>query len=185
MISYMIHPSHSRRDLIEVCEVFNIEIEDLYDQLKISLVYLLEQELDKIEEIEPEYEYYFVNNVEELKRYLQNPNQTKNITVATKEKIIKDSRRLISYCQSGFQLYPHFNTTEEVYETGKIVADHCDISTCRRAIKLLNEDRSMPSMIEPIISNRVRKQLERKELVKKHTQGQFRTHKGCFKVSFD
>lgn len=181
----MIHPSHSRRDLIEVCEVFNIEIEDLYDQPKISLVHLLEQEIDKIEEIEPEYEYYFVNNVEELKRYLRNPNQTKNITIATKEKIIKDSRKIISYCQSGFQLFPHFKTTEEVYETGKIVAEHCDISTCRRAIKLLNEDRSIPSKIEPVISNRVRKQLERKELVKKQTQGQFRTHRGSFTVSFD
>ena len=38
-----IHPSHSRKDLIEVCEVFNIEIEDLYDLPKISLSNLLER----------------------------------------------------------------------------------------------------------------------------------------------
>ena len=41
-----IHPSHSRKDLIEICEVFNIEIEDLYDQPKISLSNLLEQEIE-------------------------------------------------------------------------------------------------------------------------------------------
>lgn len=183
----MIHPSHSRRDLIEICEVFNIEIEDIYDLPKISLVALLEQELDKIDEIEPEYEYYFVNDIEELKRYLSNPNQTKNITVATKEKIIKDSRRIIAYCLSGFQLFPHFTTKEEVYETGKLVAEHCDISTCRRAIKLLNEDRDIikKGKIEPIISNRIQLQLKRKELVKKTTRGQFRTRTGCFRVSFE
>jgi len=181
----MIHPSHSRKDLIEVCEVFNIEIEDLYDLQKISLVSLLESEIERIEYIEPEYEYYFVEDIEGLKRYLSEPNQSKNITIATKEKVIKDSRRIIAYCQSAFDIFPHFESKEEVYESAKIVAEHCDISTCRRAIKLINEDRSMPSRIQPVISNRVRKQIERKELVKKTTKGQFRTHKGCFRVSFE
>jgi hypothetical protein len=181
----MIHPSHSRKDLIEVCEVFNIEIEDMYDLPKISLISVLSSELERIDEIEPEYEYYFVENIEGLKRYLSEPNQTKNITIATKEKVIKDSRKIIAYCQSGFDIFPHFESKEEVFESAKLVSQHCDISTCRRAIKLLNEDRSMPSRIEPVISNRVRKQLERKELVKKTTKGQFRTHKGNFKLIFD
>ncbi len=181
----MIHPSHSRKDLIEVCEVFNIELEDLYDLPKISLVSLLEAELERIDEIEPEYEYYFVDDMEGLKRYLSEPNQTKNITIATKEKVIKDSRRIVAYCQSGYEIFPHFQSKEEVYECAKIVAQHCDISTCRRAIKLINEDRSMPNKIEAVISNRVRKQLERREIVKKRTRGQFRTRVGSFKVSFE
>ena len=180
----MIHPSHSRKDLIEVCEVFNIELEDLYDLPKISLVSLLEAELERIDEIEPEYEYYFVDDIEGLKRYLLEPNQTKNITIATKEKVIKDSRRIVAYCQSGYEIFPHFQSKDEVYECAKIVAQHCDISTCRRAIKLINEDRSMPSKIEPVISNRVKKQLERREIVKKRTRGQFRTRTGKFLVSF-
>lgn len=181
----MIHPSHSRKDLIEVCEVFNIELEDLYDLPKISLVSLLEAELERIDEIEPEYEYYFVDDMEGLKRYLLEPNQTKNITIATKEKVIKDSRRIVAYCQSGYEIFPHFQSKEEVYECAKIVAQHCDISTCRRAIKLINEDRSMPSKIEPVISNRVKKQLERREIVKKRTRGQFRTRAGNFRVTFE
>ena len=180
----MIHPSHSRKDLIEVCEVFNIDIEDLYDLPKISLISFLESELDKIDYIQPEYEYYFVEDIEELKRYLSDPNQTKNVTIATKEKVIKDSRRIISYCQSGFEIFPHFKTTTEVYDCAVVVAEHCDISTCRRAIKLLNEDSSLPNRLEPIISNRVKKQLERKLLVKKKTEGQFRTRTGTFKIEF-
>ncbi len=180
----MIHPSHSRKDLIEICEVFNIEIEDIYDQPKISLVSLLEAEIEVMPEIEPEYEFYFIDDLEGLKRYLQSPNQSKNITIATKELVMKDARKLISYCKSGYDIYPHFESKDKVYETGKIVAEHCDISTCRRAIKLLNEDRSMPDKIEPIISNRMRKQLERKELVKKTTRGQFRSRQGSFKISF-
>jgi hypothetical protein len=181
----MIHPSHSRKDLIEVCEVFNIELEDLYDLPKISLVSLLEAELERIDEIEPEYEYYFVDDMEGLKRYLLEPNQTKNITIATKEKVIKDSRRIVAYCQSGYEIFPHFQSKDEVYECAKIVAQHCDISTCRRAIKLINEDRSMPNKIEAVISNRVKKQLERREIVKKRTRGQFRTRAGNFRVTFE
>ena len=181
----MIHPSHSRKDLIEVCEVFNIEIEDLYDLPKISLQAHLEKELEQMPELEPEYEYYFVDNIEDLKRYLFEPNQSKNVTIATKEKVMKDSRRIIAYCKSAYNIFPHFKSKEEVYECAKIVAEHCDISTCRRAIKLINEDRSLPSKIEPVISNRMRKQLERKELVKKTTRGQFTSQKGSFKVSFE
>ncbi len=180
----MIHPSHSRKDLIEVCEVFNIEIEDLYDLQKISLISFLEAELESIDYIEPEYEFYFVNNIDELKRYLSDPNQTKNITIATKEKVIKDSRRIISYCQSGFEIYPHFTSKEEVFASALVVAEHCDISTCRRAIKLLNEDRSMERTIDPIISNRVKKQIERKDNVKKKTKGQFRARTGSFQIDF-
>ena len=96
----MIHPSHSRRDLIEVCEIFNIEIEDVYDLPKISLVNTLLNELEKIDYIDPEMDFYFVNDIEQLKRYLSEPNQSKNITIAMKEKMIKDARRIISYCQS-------------------------------------------------------------------------------------
>ena len=180
----MIHPSHSRKDLIEIYEIFNIEIEDLYDLPKISLTSVLEQELDKIDYIEPEREYYFVENIHELKRYLSEPNQCKNITVSTKEKVIKDARRIISYCQSGFNLSPHFKSKEDVYESAKIVSQHGDISTCRRAIKLLNEDRTLSSKIEIIISNRVRKQLERKEHLKKTTREQFRKNYGNFKIDF-
>tara|TARA_R110000751_G_scaffold120904_3_gene221485 strand:+ start:91 stop:636 length:546 start_codon:yes stop_codon:yes gene_type:complete len=180
----MIHPSHSRKDLIEIYEVFNIEIEDLYDLPKISLITTLEQELEKIDDIEPERDFYFVENIDELKRYLESPNQTKNITIATKEKVIKDSRRIISYCQSGYEIFPHFKSKEEVFVSALVVAEHCDISTCRRAIKLLNEDRSMERKITPTISNRVLKQIERKDNVKKKTKGQFRARTGNFKIEF-
>ena len=181
----IIHPSHSRRDLIEVCEVFNIEIEDVYDLPKISLIKTLLNELDNINYIEPELDYFFVNDIEQLKRYLSEPNQSKNITIAMKEKMIKDARRIISYCQSGFEPFPHFENKDEVYTCGLEVSQHCDISTCRRAIKLLNEDRSIPRKIEPIISNRIKKQIERKEAVKKKTAGQYKKREGNFKISFN
>lgn len=181
----MIHPSHSRRDLIEVCEIFNIEIEDVYDLPKISLVNTLLNELEKIDYIEPEMDFYFVNDIEQLKRYLSEPNQSKNITIAMKEKMIKDARRIISYCQSGFQLFPHFKNEDEVYTCGIEVSQNCDISTCRRAIKLLNEDRSLPYKIEPIISNRVKRQIVRKEEIKKKTSAHYKKRKGIFTLSFD
>ena len=64
------------------------------------------------------------------------------------------------------------------------ISQHCDISTCRRAIKLLNEDRSLPHKIEPIISNRIRKQIERKEAVKRKTSGKYLKRTGKFQITF-
>ena len=184
----MIHPSHSRRDLIEICEVFNIELEDMYDLPKVDLSGLLENELDNIKYIDPEDEYFFIEDIQGLRRYLSEPNQSKNITVATKEKMIADARKIIAYCLSGYELYPHFGNEEEVYSTGVMVSLHCDISTCRRAIRLLNEDRKLfrhRFKIQPVISNRIKKQLERKELIKKKTVGQFKRREGLFHVTFE
>ena len=181
----MIHPSHSRKDLIQVCDVFNIEILDVHDLSKMSLVTTLSQILEKIDYIEPENDYYFINTIEDLKRYLTEPNQAKNLSITEKERLITISRDIISYCKNSYTLHPYFKTKEHLIAQAKVIQPHCDISTCRRALNMLKEDRSCKEKIIPVLSNRVKKQLEKKEMVKKDSAGGLKVRSGNFKISFD
>jgi len=181
----IIHPSHSKKDLIEVCDVFNIEILDVHDLSKMSLVTTLSQILEKIDYIEPENDYYFIDSIEDLKRYLSEPNQAKNLSITEKERLITISRDIISYCKNSYTLHPYFKSMEHLVTQAKVIQPHCDISTCRRALNMLNEDRSCKEKILPVLSNRVKKQLEKKERLKKDSVGGLKVRSGGFTVSFD
>ena len=62
-----IHKSHSKKDLVEVVELFNINI-DKYDELnKTDLIMAIKQSWDSIGEIVPDYDILLVNNKEEYK----------------------------------------------------------------------------------------------------------------------
>ena len=181
----MIHPSHSKKDLIELCDVFNIEILDVHDLSKMSLVTTLSKILEKIDYIEPENDYYFINNIEDLKRYLTEPNQAKNLSITEKERLIIISRDIISYCKNSYTLHPYFKSKEHLIAQAKVIQPHCDISTCRRALNMLKEDRSCKEKIIPVLSNRVKKQLEKKEMIKKDSAGGLKVRSGNFKINFD
>ena len=180
-----IHPSHSRKDLIEICEVFNIELEDIHDLSKNELVLSIESGLNNIDYIEPEQQFYGIKGLEELKEYLEKPNQTKNLSIAERERIITLARNIICYCKCGFHIGTMFESVDEVIESAHEVAQHCDISTCRRAITKLRWDKKIVPPIEPILSNKIKRQLIRKEELRIASQDKLRVKKGKVYVIFD
>ena len=57
------HKSHSKKDLVEVVELFNIIIEN-YDELnKTELIMAIKQSWDSIGEIVPDYDILLVSNM--------------------------------------------------------------------------------------------------------------------------
>lgn len=180
-----IHPSHSRKDLIEICEVFNIELVDIHDISKNELALSLESGLDAIDFIEPEDLFYHIKDLEELKMYLSEPNQTKNLSIAERERIITISRNIISYCRSGFHLGIVFKDLKQLKKSAEEVAQYCDISTCRRAIKKLSLDKKISPSIVPVLSNKIKRKLHRKEQLKKDSIGKLHVKHGKFSVIFD
>jgi len=181
----IIHPSHSRKDLIEVCEVFNIEIEDMYDVPKAKLVAEMVLILSYVDYIEPEDEFYFIQDIDELIDYLTEPNQEKLLTITQREKIIQDARDLVFYCKNGFQLLPKFNDVEEVKNTALSIQPHGDISTVRRALALLKDDNKIKPVILPKMSKKVQRLLEKKETIRKSHIVKFNVKKGKVLVEFD
>ena len=61
-----IHTSHSRKELIQVIQQFNINIPNKDDLSKKELQVLLINELTNLDKIQEEDEYFFVKSKEEL-----------------------------------------------------------------------------------------------------------------------
>ena len=181
----MIHPSHSKKDLIELCNFFNIEILDIHDLSKCELVSKLENELELIDYIEPDNTNYFVEDINELKFFLESPNQQKSITTSEKERIIQISRDIILYCRNGYHFNLRINNIETLRDLDLQIAPHGDISTCRRALEHLKVDNKIRPPIEPVISKRVKRQMEVKEQLRKNDIGKLVVKRGKFIVKFD
>ena len=180
----MIRPSHSKKDLIELTHFFNIEILDIHDLSKIELVNQLENELESIDYIEPDNTNYFVKSIDELKKFLENPNQQKILTTSEKERIIQIARDIILYCRNGFNFNLRINDLETLEGLAITIAPHGDISTCRRALEYLKNDSKITPCITPVISKRVLRQMEVKEALRKQECGKLTIKHGKFLLDF-
>ena len=182
----MIHPSHSRKDLLEVIKVFHLKIKNSEDLNKNELSRMLWLTISKTDTIDPDNNYFFINNVEELKHFLVNHNVAKLLTIKEKERIIEDARRIISYSISGFNLQNNFTDINELISIAVNISKYGDISSVRRALKLLQDDKKIKPSIFPIISKRVEKELERKKQIKdsKNNFG-LKRNTGNYLINFD
>jgi len=181
-----IHVSHSKKELCEICEVFDLQIPNYKELLKKELAPAILYKLSTIDDIPADNDFYYIDNKQELIEYLTTPNQSKNLTIKEKDKIMLLAKKIIAYVNNGYWLTTSdFDDWDTLLDKAKIVARYGDIPTCRRAIALLNEDLKMDKKIEIIISPRVKKQLDKKEALKKQLAGKFQVKKGRFIIHFD
>ncbi len=181
----MIHNSHSRKDLLELSDIFNVRIEDKYDLSKKELGNAFWDSLQTMRTLDADDQYYFIESKDELLEYLKNPHQTKSLTIQDKQEIIKFSRYIIYYCDHGFNLDPHFENIQELKQIAEYISNYGDIATCRRALKLLSFDKKIKPPIDPKISRRVQKELEEKNKLKRDTMNILRIKTGPVMVTFE
>tara|TARA_R100000541_G_scaffold108_6_gene391 strand:- start:1421 stop:1972 length:552 start_codon:yes stop_codon:yes gene_type:complete len=180
-----IHSSHSKRELCEICEVFDLNIEDYKDMIKKDLAPSIIYKLTTIDDIKADNKFYYIENKKELLEYLTTPNQSKQLTIKEKDKIMIDSKKIIQYCNNGYWLVGSaFEDWDMLLETAKTVSKYCDIPTARRAITLFNTDPKVDESIEPIISPRVKKLIDRKINMKKALGPKYELRRGKFLISF-
>ena len=110
-------------------------------------------------------------------------NQTK-ISVKQKNEIILTSKKLISFCRSGCNLNrSHFKDLDEVISECKRVSNFGDISSVRRACKMLAENYP-DNKIEPILSEYKKDELKTKEDIKKFANPTLQIKRGPIYVEF-
>lgn len=181
-----IHTSHSRKELLQVIQQFNINILNKDDLSKKEIQVLLINELIKLDEIVEEDEYFFVKSKQELIEYLSKPNQSKTLTIKEKDSVMLTAKKIIGYCKNSYFLTPYnYETFDELLEEAHYIAKFGDIPSCRRAIKMLNNDPKLDYKIDIIISKRVKKDLEKREAVKNATVAKYSLKYGKFIVTFD
>jgi hypothetical protein len=181
-----IHTSHSRKELIQVIQQFNINIPNKDDLSKKELQVLLINELTNLDKIQEEDEYFFVKSKEELIEYLSKPNQSKTLTIKEKDNVMLTAKKIIGYCKNSYFLTPYnYETFDDLLKEANYIAQFCDIPSCRRAINMLNNDPKLDYKIEMVLSKRVKKDLQKREAIKNATLPRYSLKFGKFTIVFD
>tara|TARA_R110001632_G_scaffold8141_3_gene31890 strand:- start:1630 stop:2178 length:549 start_codon:yes stop_codon:yes gene_type:complete len=160
----MINKTFSKGDLLEIISTFGIDIPNANNLDKLRLSILLWSEIGNLSEIPEDNEIYMIKNISELKEYLRKQNPDKILSVKQKQKIMRFCKEVIVYCNNGYNLNCSiFNSYEELYIPTRDISIHGDIPSVRRAIGLLNKDPNLKEKIIPVVSNKMKKQLEKKK----------------------
>lgn len=183
----MIHKTFTKKDLIEIIQAYDIPIEDpkQYNKndLSMNLTELLITEDFEIN-FSPDYPDFFKN--EDLIEYLSLPKSNEELNYQEKSEMIQKAKKLINYARNGFMLsFTEYISHDDLYQDGIIVANHCDIPTCRRAIDELNKDPKIRNKIEKQITPKIKKKLDQKKINKEELQPKFKFRRGIYEINFD
>jgi hypothetical protein len=183
----MIHKTFTKKDLLEIIQTYDIPIEDpkQYNKndLSMTLTELLITEDYEIS-FSPDYPDFFKN--EDLTEYLSLPKSNEELNYQEKSEMIQKAKKLINYARNGFMLsFTEYISHDDLYQDGIIVANHCDIPTCRRAIDELNNDPKIRNKIEKQITPKIKKKLDQKKINKEELQPKFKFRRGVYEINFD
>tara|TARA_R110000744_G_scaffold151932_4_gene265715 strand:+ start:832 stop:1389 length:558 start_codon:yes stop_codon:yes gene_type:complete len=185
MSSGKIDKSFTRKDLLEMVDNYEMEIEDAIilpkGELQNEIVSYL-----KYNQIAWNAELPDINSSVELLEYLEITKPNLELNYKDKQLMIHRAKKIINYCRSSYSIaLTDYKSIDEIYNEGLIIAEHGDIPTCRRAVNELNNDQKIRNKIELQISTKIKQKLSDKEINKKELLPTFKVTKGCHLVSFD
>ena len=151
----MFHKSFSKKDLIEILEILNIEIEDVKDYDKKQLVCHFQKYLDE--------------NAKGL--FLPNMNKAKKLNAYCK-----------NGCSFSEATY---TTIEDILEDVNTIISFGDSPTVRKAIHGINNDPKIKDKFFPVISEKCRAKMEEKKKIRQAQIGTAKVTHGHFVISFD
>tara|TARA_R110001592_G_scaffold94039_2_gene272647 strand:- start:224 stop:778 length:555 start_codon:yes stop_codon:yes gene_type:complete len=184
----MIHPSHSKKDLIEVIELFELYgIVDYRDMTKEELQIAVWDYVRDIGYIKPDQEYFFVDDSHALLKYLNTASPRQILTAQQLESITNTCKNLIFYSkQCSHQIgSSNYTDIDEIIDDAIEISKNGDLPIVRRALRLLNEDIKIDVSIEPVITTRTKKKLLRQEQMKIKNIGKLEVTHGKVLVTFD
>jgi len=184
----MIHYSHSKKDLVEIIEVFEFwDIIDYRDLCKEDLKKTLWDYLRECKSIPADDEFFFINDVAGLMKYLNSPCPKQHMTDIKERDISDKCRNLIFYSKecSHSITASNFVDIDEIIQSAHEIAKYGNLPLVRRALNLLNQDGKINDKIQPILTKRMRKKVEKQELIKKQNISRLKVKKGNVWVIFD
>ncbi len=180
-----IHNSHSRKELFDIISVFELPIANRNEFNKAQIQMKIMECLEYFDKINPDMEYFFIENKEDLIKYLEFPNPHKTLTIKEKDDVMSRSKKIINYCRNNYYLMPSsYLSFDEVYNDACHIAKHGGIPSVRKAIEGLNKDPKLAYPIEIKIPKRVENQIKKKKKIK-NTQIPLYVKHGKFVITFD
>jgi hypothetical protein len=182
----MIHPSHSRRDLIEIVEIFEIWIDDFRELNKKDLSKQLWLKLKEEAELPDYTEFFDFEDINDLKIYLKKQTPKNTIPANEKQVIYDKVRNIIFYCKGANYIVfgSNYKDIKDVIKDANDISIYGDEPSVRRALRLLSIDNKIKDIIKPTLSVRAQKRLDDKKRIKLETIPRFRIMKGSFVVKF-
>ena len=183
----IIHKTHSKSELVKIIELFYINISNPKQYRKIDLSALLVNQLQQIESLTISYDnpYYFTNIID-LKYYLINVNPKKILTIKERNNVITICKKLKHYCNNNYCVdIADYENIHQITADATYISNFGDIPSVRRTIKLINIDPLRVIKIQPIISDIVKKELDKKLLYKKKNMSCLVCKTGLFYVKFE
>ena len=183
----MIDKSFTKKDVIEIIQTYDMPIDDPKQHNKNELNTILTELLvteDFQISFSSDYPDFFKN--EDLIEYLSVPKSNEELNYKDKSDMIQKAKKLINYARNGYMLsFTDYLSHDIIYQDGIIVANHCGIPTCRRAIDELNKDPKIRNKIEKQITPKIKKKLQQKKINKEELNPRFKFRRGIYEISFD
>ena len=182
---FVVHMSHSRKELLDIIRVFKLPITNKNDKNKKALQDAIVEVVRYLNNVEPEDEYFFISCKEELVEYLKKSNPAKTLTIKEKTEVMLLAKKIIAYSRHGYFLLPcGYMDAIDVYKDATYIAKFPEIPSVRKAIELVNKDPKLRDKVEMVIPRRVKKQLEKRKAVKQQALPLY-VKRGTFILSFD
>ena len=182
---FVVHMSHSRKELLDIIRVFKLPITNKNDKNKKALQDAIVEVVRYLNNIEPEDEYFFISCKEELVEYLKKSNPAKTLTIKEKTEVMLLAKKIIAYSRHGYFLLPcGYMDAIDVYKDATYIAKFPEIPSVRKAIELVNKDPKLRDKVEMVIPRRVKKQLEKRKAVKQQALPLY-VKRGNFVLFFD
>ena len=183
----MIDKSFTKKDLIDIIQSYDIPIDDpkQYSKNELSIT-LTEILVNEDYQINYSFDYPEFYKNEDLIQYFSVPKSNEELNYKEKSEMIQKAKKLINYSRNGYMLsFTDYLSHDAIYQDGIIVANHCDIPTCRRAIDELNKDPKIRNKIEKQISPKIMKTLQQKKINKDELNPRFKFRRGHYIIDFD
>jgi hypothetical protein len=180
-----IHKSHSRNDLLEIIEIFNLDITDYELLSKDGIRDNIMIALQSVCEIAPNCEYPIMD-LETLCDFLEHPSPRKSITPEEKLKIMKKVKQIIHFVQLCSCEYApsHYKTLKAVRRDVNYIRKYGDFPSVRRAIRIFNEAR-LGYKIYPVVSLKIQRRLDIQEEIKQIKAPGLKCEKKSIELVFD
>ncbi len=163
----VIHKSHSKKDLLNIIQIFKFDIGNTDKFKKKDIVKRLQQYILLLDNIEPELEVYMFFDIIELKQFLCNCNPKKVLTIKEKNNVINICKKIKNYCYNKYELSVSlYDDYDEILEDAKYIEPYGDIPSVRKVCNLLNKDIYYNFNLSPKMSKQTIKELENKRLMK-------------------
>ena len=180
----MIHKTHSKKNLIDLFNDLNYKINRNKTKKLIidEIVDLIQKKAIKINKKNS----YKLKNLDDLIYYLSNPNNKEKISIEEKKEVMIKCKKIIQYSKTNYNIkLTEYINHQQIYNDIIFISLYGFIPSVRRACKLYNQDINKINHINPIISDKIQKELDFKENIKKIKNEKFKIKFGKFSVIFD